>query len=310
MLERMEALVRQRQKDIVGALEKEDGKKFFVDEWQRDDGRGGGVTCVIQRGNVIEKAGVNISILEGEIPPEGIKKMRANHESLQTVGGKSLPFKVVGLSMIVHPQNPMAPTTHMNYRYFETQNDDGSPLAWWFGGGADLTPHYLFEEDCEFFHNIHKKACDKHDPEYYPKFKKWCDEYFRNTHRNEGRGIGGIFFDDLSDKSAEETFKLVEDGFQAFIDSYIPILHKRKDMEYTEEQKNWQLIRRGRYVEFNLVHDRGTAFGLHTPGARIESIMCSMPLYASWEYQHAPEKGTEEDKMLQVLQTPREWATC
>lgn len=308
MLEKMEALVRQRQKDIVQALENEDGKKFYVDEWKRDDGKGGGITCVIQRGNVIEKAAVNISIVEGKIPPEGVKKMKANHASLHASEGQSLPFKVVGLSMIVHPQNPLAPTTHMNYRYFETQNEDGSPFAWWFGGGADLTPYYLFEEDCRLFHEEHKKACDKHDATFYPKFKKWCDEYFRNTHRGEGRGIGGIFFDDLADRSPEEVFAFVQDGFQAFINSYIPILNKRKDMPFTEDQKNWQLIRRGRYVEFNLVHDRGTAFGLHTPGARIESIMCSMPLYASWEYDHHPVKGSEEDLLVRVLREPKEWA--
>ncbi|ANB14065.1 coproporphyrinogen oxidase [Sugiyamaella lignohabitans] len=309
MRSKMEALIRKKQKEIIAALEKVDGgeKKFFLDEWDRPEKRGGGITGVLEGGKVIEKAGVNISIVQGAIPPSGIKKMKADHASLYAPEGESLPFWVCGLSLIVHPQNPMAPTTHLNYRYFETQNPDGSPQAWWFGGGADLTPYYLFEEDAVLFHQEHKDACDKHDAEYYPKFKKWCDKYFYNAHRHEGRGIGGIFFDDLANKEPEKIYEFVQSGFDAFLNSYTTILNRRKDLPYSDEQKNWQLIRRGRYVEFNLVHDRGTAFGLQTPNARIESILVSLPLHVSWVYNHQPVAGSEEEKLVQALKTPREW---
>jgi coproporphyrinogen III oxidase len=293
----MEKLIRRKQKEIIAAMEKIDGNKFYLDEWRRPDNSGGGITGVLQEGNVFEKGGCNISIIEGSIPEEGLKKMRANHRSLQMTSQKRVPFKVCGLSMIMHPINPMAPTVHLNYRYFETQNEDGSPQAWWFGGGADLTPTYLFEEDAELFHKT-----------YYSKFKKWCDKYFYNKHRGEARGIGGIFFDDLADRDPNEILKFVEDSFDAFLKSYPAIMERRKDMPYTEQQKQWQQIRRGRYVEFNLVHDRGTAFGLQTPNARIESILISLPLTARWVYDHHPEPDSEEARLVDVLKNPREWA--
>lgn len=303
----MEELIREQQKKIVGELEKIDGKKFLVDTWERPGNSGGGISCVLQEGNVFEKAGVNISMINGAIPAAGVKKMKENHASLNVPEGSNLPFKVWGLSMIVHPRNPMAPTVHMNYRYFETQDSEGNPQSWWFGGGADLTPCYLFEEDAVLFHQELKNACDRSDPTYYARFKKWCDGYFRNTHRNESRGIGGIFFDDIADRPPLELFSFVKDCFAAFLNSYIPITNRRINMEFTPEQKNWQQIRRGRYVEFNLVHDRGTAFGLQTPNARIESILVSLPLTASWYYDHHPEPGSEEQKLLDVLITPIEW---
>lgn len=309
MRSKMEKLIRAKQKEIVSTLEEIDGKKFLVDEWERPNKSGGGISTVIEDGNVFEKGGVNISIVKGVIPPAGVKKMSSSHSSLQGLGSEneSIPFWVCGLSMILHPHNPMAPTVHLNYRYFETQKADGTPRAWWFGGGSDLTPHYLFEEDAVLFHQTLKEACDKHSEEYYPRFKKWCDEYFFNTHRGEARGIGGIFFDDLADRDANEIYEFVESAFDAFLKSYVPILKRRKDMPYTEENKKWQKIRHGRYVEFNLVHDRGTAFGLHTPSARIESILVSLPSTAAWKYNYHPEPDTPEAELLEVLKNPREW---
>jgi len=304
---RMEAFIKEQQREIVQQLEKLDGKKFRTDTWARDAG-GGGISCVLQDGNVFEKAGVNISIVYGALPKAAIAKMRANHKKIDT-SVDSLPFFASGLSMVLHPHNPMAPTVHLNYRYFETENPDGSINTWWFGGGTDLTPSYLFEADASHFHRTIKAACDKHDKAYYPRFKDWCDKYFFNKHRNESRGIGGIFFDDLDDqeKDQEQTFQFVQSCLKAFLPSYMPIIIKRKDMRYTEQQKIWQQIRRGRYVEFNLVHDRGTAFGLSTPSARVESILMSLPLTASWRYMYEPETGSQEEKLVKVLQRPRDW---
>jgi coproporphyrinogen III oxidase len=307
---RMEKFVKEQQKEIVKALEELDGTKFRVDEWTRKEG-GGGISCVLQEGKVFEKAGVGVSVVYGTLPKAAILKMRANHKNIAPDNNipESLEFFAAGLSMIVHPYNPMAPTVHLNYRYFETANPDGSSGTWWFGGGADLTPSYLFEEDAMQFHKSLKDVCDKHNPTYYPRFKKWCDEYFYNKHRNESRGIGGIFFDDLDEGTAsrEELFAFVQDALRSFVPTYIPIVQRRKDLPYTEKQKEWQQIRRGRYVEFNLVHDRGTAFGLMTPGARVESILMSMPLTATWKYMFEPEPGSEEAKLVEVLQNPREW---
>jgi coproporphyrinogen III oxidase len=304
---RMEAFIKEQQKEIVSELEKLDGKKFQIDSWSRDAG-GGGISSVLQDGNVFEKAGVNISIVYGTLPKPAIAKMRANHKKIDA-SVDSLPFFAAGLSMVLHPHNPMAPTVHLNYRYFETENPDGSINTWWFGGGTDLTPSYLFEEDAVHFHKTIKEACDKHDRTYYPRFKDWCDTYFSNKHRNESRGIGGIFFDDLDDaeKSQEDTFRFVQSCLKSFLPSYIPIIKKRKDMPYSEQEKLWQQIRRGRYVEFNLVHDRGTAFGLSTPSARVESILMSLPLTAAWRYMYEPEEGSREEELVEVLRNPREW---
>lgn len=304
---RMEQFIKQHQKQIVAELEKVDGKKFQIDTWQRPEG-GGGISCVLQEGNVFEKAGVNTSVVYGRLPRPAIQKMRANHKALDPAVD-SLEFFAAGLSMVLHPSNPMAPTVHLNYRYFETADEKGNTNAWWYGGGCDLTPCYLFNEDAIHFHKTIKAACDKHDRAYYPRFKKWCDEYFNNKHRGETRGVGGIFFDDLDDaeKDQEQLFAFVQDCLSAFLPSYIPIINRRKGMPFTEAQKQWQQLRRGRYVEFNLVHDRGTAFGLNTPGARVESILMSLPLTARWQYMHAPEKGSREERLLEVLKSPKEW---
>jgi coproporphyrinogen III oxidase len=304
---RMEAFIKEQQKQIVQDLEEIDGKKFIVDQWNRPSG-GGGISCVLQDGNVFEKAGVNISIVYGRLPRAAIEKMRADHKNL-ALSVTSLPFFAAGLSIVLHPHNPMAPTVHLNYRYFETENEDGSTQTWWFGGGTDLTPSYLFDEDAIHFHKTIKAACDKHDPTYYQRFKKWCDEYFRVKHRGESRGVGGIFFDDLDEqeKDAENLFAFVQSCLKLFGDSYYPILKARKDAPFTEKEKEWQQIRRGRYVEFNLVHDRGTAFGLNTPNARIESVLMSLPRTATWRYMHEPEKGSREERLVKVLKEPVSW---
>jgi coproporphyrinogen III oxidase len=333
---RMEALISEHQNLIVSALENIDGKTFRKDNWSRPNG-GGGTSCVLQEGNVFEKAGVNTSIVYGTLPRPAIEKMRADHKSFVGSNVDSLDFFAAGISLVLHPHNPMAPTVHLNYRYFET-SDPRDPVNatgqathnWWFGGGTDLTPSYLFEEDAQHFHQTIKTACDKHDKEYYPKFKKWCDEYFRIPHRDESRGIGGIFFDDLDASSrplaknaSEEIFQFVTTGLESFLPSYLPILQRRMHMPYLPEHKTWQQLRRGRYVEFNLVNDRGTSFGLRTPGARIESILMSLPLTARWEYMHpvsgtgvehgqeveGVDAGSKERELIQALKKPREWTS-
>lgn len=304
---RMEKFIKEQQQIIVRELEKVDGGKFRKDEWSRPNG-GGGITCVLQEGKVFEKAGVGVSVVYGSLPKPAIAAMRANHKNLDP-NVESLDFFAAGLSMVLHPYNPMAPTVHLNYRYFETANPDGTSQAWWFGGGSDLTPSYLFDEDAIHFHKTLKEACDAHDKNYYPKFKKWCDEYFYNKHRGECRGIGGIFFDDLdeSERDQNNLFAFVQSSLKAFLPSYLPILERRKDMPYTPEEKDWQQLRRGKYVEFNLVHDRGTAFGLNKQEARVESILMSLPLTASWKYMHEPKPKSREERLTQVLREPKEW---
>ena len=316
----MESFIKEQQEQIVRELESvEPQQKFRIDTWSRSEG-GGGRSCVLQNGDVFEKAGVNISVVYGSLPRPAIERMRADHKSLALdPDTESLEFFASGLSLVLHPVNPMAPTVHLNYRYFETANPDGTPAAWWFGGGTDLTPNYVFDEDAIHFHRTIKDACDKHDKGYYPRFKSWCDRYFRVKHRNESRGVGGIFFDDLDDEDSDESgsarrgkdpeslFSFVQDSCKAFLPSYLPILARRKDMVYGEAEREWQQLRRGRYVEFNLVHDRGTAFGLNTPGARVESILMSLPLTARWQYMHEPKRGSREDRLLGVLRDPVDW---
>jgi len=291
--------IQQLQDTICAALEQIDTKaKFHQDEWQREQG-GGGRTRVIENGNVFEKGGVNISAVHGPLP----KAMQDYFK----VG--EVDFFACGLSLVIHPKNPFVPTTHANWRYFEMYDNSGNVLKSWFGGGQDLTPYYLFEEDATHFHKICKDACDKHHPEFYPKYKKQCDEYFWNTHRGEGRGIGGLFFDYLQPSeqmSSQKWYDFVTEVGNSFVEAYTPIVNRRKDMPYTEEHRNWQEIRRGRYVEFNLIHDKGTLFGLKTNG-RIESILMSLPPHVQWVYNHQPEEGSEEEKLIKVLQNPQEW---
>jgi len=299
MRDEMENMVFDAQDTICEAFSEVDGEEFQTDEWRREEG-GGGRSRVLQDGNVFEKAGVNVSVVEGELSEKAAREMGGGTRI------DDMSFWAAGVSLIMHPHNPMAPTFHANYRYFE-RGDGSEPGSWWFGGGADLTPAYLFEEDARHFHETLKDVCDRHDPEFYPEFKEWCDEYFYIDHRGEHRGVGGIFFDDLNDRPADELFAFVSDAADAIVPSYRPIVERRADAEFDERHERWQQMRRGRYVEFNLVYDRGTKFGLRSDG-RTESILVSMPLTARWEYDHEPAPGSPEREMLEVLREPREWA--
>lgn len=303
MKTQMELLILRIQAEFCKALEKEEDAeaKFKVDRWLRKEG-GGGISCVLQDGRVFEKAGVNISVVSGTLPPAAVQQMRSRGKNLQN---SELPFFAAGVSAVIHPRNPMVPTIHFNYRYFEVRDKDG--VQWWFGGGTDLTPYYLNEEDAVHFHQTLKQACDDHDKTYYEKFKKWCDDYFYIPHRGERRGIGGIFFDDVDSPSQEAAFKFVTSCAEAVIPSYLPIVKKHKEAGYGYHERQWQLLRRGRYVEFNLMYDRGTKFGLHTPQARYESILMSLPLNAKWEYMHEPSPDSAEEKLMKVLKEPVDW---
>ena len=287
------------QDTITSKLETVDGKaKFQEDLWKRPEG-GGGRTRVIENGNIFEKGGVNISAVHGALP-----------QSMQTYFGvKDADFFACGLSLVLHPKNPFVPTVHANWRYFEMYNKVGAIVDQWFGGGQDLTPYYLFEEDAEHFHAICKKACDMHGRDFYAQYKKRCDDYFWNSHRNEARGVGGLFFDYLKANQSKDMnawYNFVTEVGNSFLEAYIPIVLKRKSLEYNKQHRDWQEIRRGRYVEFNLVHDKGTLFGLRTNG-RIESILMSLPPHVQWRYDHQPETGSEEAKLLEVLKNPKEW---
>ncbi|XP_076245056.1 oxygen-dependent coproporphyrinogen-III oxidase [Calliopsis andreniformis] len=304
MRKKMELLVMKTQGDFCKALEAlEDSEhRFKVDRWIRKEG-GGGITCVLQDGVTFEKAGVNVSVVTGTLPPGAVQQMRARGKKMQE---GSVPFFAAGVSAVIHPRNPMVPTIHFNYRYFEVENKDGS-TQWWFGGGTDLTPYYLDEDDIIHFHSTLKAACDKHDPSYYQKYKKWCDDYFLIVHRGERRGVGGIFFDDLDMPNQTDAFEFVKSCAEAVIPSYIPLVKKHRNDAYGYAERQWQLLRRGRYVEFNLIYDRGTKFGLYTPGARYESILMSLPLSANWKYMHEPEHDSKEAKLIDILKNPKDW---
>ncbi len=291
------------QEDICAQLAAEDGKDFIRDAWKREQPEGemqltgGGISCVLEEGNVIEKGGVNFShVKDAKLPPSAT----AHRPEL---AGRS--FQAMGVSLVIHPRNPYAPTSHANVRLFVAEKEGEAPV-WWFGGGFDLTPFYLFEEDARFWHEIAKSACEPFGKEVYPRFKKWCDEYFYLKHRGETRGVGGLFFDDLNEWDFDTCFAFMRAVGDAYIEAYRPILARRKDMSYGERERNWQLIRRGRYVEFNLVYDRGTIFGLQT-GGRTESILMSMPPLAAWKYDYHPEPGTEEAELIETLKHPRNW---
>lgn len=285
---------------ICNQLEKVDGRAVFrQDEWKREEG-GGGRSRVMENGALIEKGGVNISTVHGALP-ELIRKRFGVNEGW---------FYACGLSLVLHPESPMIPTVHANYRYFELyENEGGQTVDAWFGGGADLTPHYLFEDDVRQFHQTYKKTCDRFHPKLYPEFKKSCDRYFFNEHRKEARGVGGIFFDYLR-SGKEQNLKFWHDVATAcgnvFLDSYLPIVERRREETWGEKERYFQELRRGRYVEFNLIHDRGTLFGLKT-GGRVESILMSLPPRVRWDYAAEPESGSREDKLLQVLKNPCDW---
>ena len=305
---KMELLIMEIQAEVCQAVEalESSGKKFYVDKWSKENNTGGGITCVLQDGEVFEKAGVNVSVVHGNLPEAAEKQMRSRGKHFTRYPDGSLPFIAMGVSSVIHPTNPHCPTIHFNYRYFEVTSSDGEK-TWWFGGGTDLTPMYLDVNDVKHFHNELKKACDRHGTELYPKYKKWCDDYFHIVMRGERRGVGGIFFDDVEEPSAAEVFNFVSSCAHSVVPSYIPIIAKNKNRAFTVEEKQWQQLRRGRYVEFNLVYDRGTKFGFQTPGARIESILMSLPLTARWEYMHLPKLGSKEHELLEVLKNPRDW---
>lgn len=298
------------QNRICAALEHEDGKaKFYEDQWQREEG-GGGKTRVIANGNVFEKGGVNTSVVFGKLTDTMRSQLKMGTKADPS---KQLTWFACGLSLVLHPFNPFVPTVHCNYRMFElyAQDDNGGKVIdRWFGGGTDLTPYYLFEDDAIHFHGTYKKVCDQFDPQFYSEFKKECDNYFVNHHRNrERRGIGGIFFDhQRAEGNRDEQFwiNFAKACGDAFTGAYLPFVTKRKFTAFTEKQKHWQEIRRGRYVEFNLVHDRGTIFGLKTNG-RTESILMSLPPTVRFEYDYKPVPGSEEDKLLQACLNPRDW---
>jgi coproporphyrinogen III oxidase len=292
--------IRALQQTICTEFEEVDGKaRFRSDVWERTEG-GGGDSRVMIGGAVFEKGGVNISVVQGVLSPQAAQQLKVEGNS----------FFACGLSLVIHPLNPFVPTIHANWRYFELYDVAGKIQDAWFGGGTDLTPYYLFEEDAAHFHSIQKKTCDAFDQSLHPKFKLQCDQYFSNHHRGEERrGIGGIFFDHLR---AEENRSLIfwqkftEANGAAFLEGYLPIVYKRKQTPFSASQKYWQEIRRGRYVEFNLLHDRGTLFGIRTNG-RTESILMSLPPTVRFDYDFKPESGSEEEKLVKVLQHPRNW---
>src|SRR5919199_4902994 len=317
--ERVKQFMQQLQDTICDALEKLDGiGKFKEDSWEREEG-GGGRSRVMREGAVFEQGGVNFSEIWGDQLPPSILTQRPE------AAGHS--YFVTGTSMVLHPRNPYIPTVHLNYRYFEA-----GPV-WWFGGGADLTPYYPFAEDAAHFHRTLKAACDAHHPEYYPVFKRWCDEYFYLKHRQETRGVGGLFFDyqdgrgelyrganasgaaaaysaqigTIESRTWEELFAFVQECGKAFLPAYVPIVERRRGTEYGDRERNFQLYRRGRYVEFNLVYDRGTIFGLQTNG-RTESILMSLPPLVRWEYSYQPEPNTPEAELYNTFLKPQDWS--
>ncbi len=282
---------------ITCALEQADGGATFRrDSWQRPEG-GGGESRVLREGAVFEQAGINFSHVMGGRLPASATAQRPE------LAGAS--FEATGVSLVIHPRNPHVPTSHANVRYF-VATKDGEPAAWWFGGGFDLTPYYPLEEDVLQWHRAAKAACDPFGPDVYSKYKDWCDRYFFLKHRNETRGVGGLFFDDLNEWGFEKSFAFMRSVGDHYVPAYLPIVEKRKDTPYGERERHFQLYRRGRYVEFNLVYDRGTIFGLQT-GGRIESILMSLPPLVRWEYDYKPEPGTPEARLYEDFLRPRDW---
>src|SRR5512137_2737912 len=285
---------------IVARLEAIDGNPFRRDEWQRPEG-GGGISRLIEEGSVLERGGVNFSHVKGTRLPPSASAGRGD------IAGRA--WEAMGVSLVLHPRNPYAPTTHLNVRMFVAHAPDGNAAAdvWWFGGGMDLTPYYGFEEDARHFHRTCRDALAPFGAEAFPKYKRWCDEYFYLKHRKEPRGIGGIFYDDLMEGGFERCFALTQSVGDHFLDAYAPILLRRKDLPYSERERDFQAYRRGRYVEFNLVWDRGTLFGLQSNG-RTEAILMSMPPIVKWRYDWKPEPGTPEARLYTDFLVPRDWA--
>jgi coproporphyrinogen III oxidase len=276
----------------------EDGATFDQDRWTRHDKRGSGLTNILSNGNVFEKGGVNYSIISGDKMPKSATALRPELEGRQ--------YTALGVSLVLHPENPFIPTAHANVRFFIAEEKGRDPI-WWFGGGIDLTPYYGFDEDAVHWHQTAKKACIPFGENVYPKYKKWCDDYFYLSHRDEQRGIGGLFFDDLNSGGFDECFDFMKSVGNHFNEAYLPIVKKRIDTPYTESEKDFQLYRRGRYVEFNLIHDRGTLFGLQS-GGRTESILMSLPPKVKWSYQFKAKPNSEEEKLTSYFLKPRDWA--
>lgn len=288
------------QQNIVNTVQAEDGKTFISDGWQRPAGgklEGDGLSQLVEEGGLLERGGCNFSHVKGAALPPSATQNRA-----ELAGA---PFEALGVSLVMHPRNPYVPTVHMNVRLLTAQ-PEGKPAVTWFGGGMDLTPYYGFEDDARHFHRVNADALAPFGDDKYPRFKTWCDEYFTLKHRGEQRGIGGVFFDDFSELGQARSFEMMQAVGDAFAGAYLPILQRRKDLPYGEGERAFQLYRRGRYVEFNLVWDRGTHFGLQS-GGRTESILLSMPPLASWAYQQRPQAGTPEDDLYQKFLVPREW---
>lgn len=284
------------QERIVSAAEKIDGKQFIRDSWERPEG-GGGVSRLIEEGNVLERGGVGFSHVKGmSLPPSAA----ANRPE---VAGQ--PWEAMGVSLVFHPRNPYAPTVHMNVRFFTTTSTEHEPV-WWFGGGMDLTPYYGFKEDAKHFHQTCHDALAAHGSGLHDRFKKWCDDYFYLKHRKEARGVGGIFYDDFNEAGFEKSFAMTQSVGDNFINAYLPLLERRKDSPYGERERDFQAYRRGRYVEFNLVFDRGTLFGLQS-GGRTESILMSMPPIVKWRYDWHPEAGSPEAKLYTDFLPHRDW---
>ena len=281
---------------IVGKLESEDGQSFRRDTWKRPEG-GGGVSCLIEDGALFERGGVNFSHVTGSSLPPSASASRPE------LAGRT--FEAMGVSLVMHPRSPYIPTVHMNVRFFVADKAGTAPV-WWFGGGMDLTPYYGFEEDCVHFHRTCKAAVAPFGEDLHPKLKKWCDSYFHLKHRNEPRGVGGIFFDDMSQPDFDTCFGLTRSVGDHFIEAYVPVLERRRDLPFGERERDFQAYRRGRYVEFNLVYDRGTLFGLQS-GGRTESILMSMPPVVKWRYDWKPAPGSPEAALYSEFLTARDW---
>ena len=289
------------QQRIVGAIAEVDGKPFVADHWQKPPGevlQGNGITQILENGRVFERAGCGFSHVRGpRLPPS------ATQHRPELAGA---PFEALGVSLVFHPRNPYVPTVHMNVRMLAATPADGSATVCWFGGGMDLTPYYAFEEDAVHFHQTCKDALDPFGADKYPRFKQWCDEYFYLKHRHEQRGVGGVFFDDFQELGPEQSFAMMQSVAESLLKAYLPIVRKRLDTPYGERERDFQLYRRGRYVEFNLVWDRGTHFGLQS-GGRTESILMSMPPLASWSYQRPVEAGSPEERLYKAFLVRRDW---
>ena len=277
----------------------EGGAQFVQDSWTRFDKRGSGLTNILTNGNIFEKGGINYSIITGDKMPKSATALRPELEGRK--------YTALGVSLVLHPENPFIPTAHANVRFFIAEEQGKNPI-WWFGGGFDLTPYYGFDEDAVHWHQTAKKACMPFGEDVYPKYKKWCDDYFYLGHRDEQRGIGGLFFDDLNSGGFDECFDFMKSVGNHFSEAYLPIVRKRMSTPYTGNEKNFQLYRRGRYVEFNLIHDRGTLFGLQS-GGRTESILMSLPPTVKWSYQFKAKPDSEEEKLTSYFLKPRDWAS-